>query len=989
MNRRNPPLILLIILLIFSSSMSFYRIIPAAKATYVEGTIMQDTDWTLVDSPFILSNSITVQSGVTLTIEPGVQVRFGGNFTLTVNGRIIADGTDERRIQFTSNSLNPSMGDWETILISNADNSSITRCIIEYGTNGVTLESGSLTLQNSLIRFNSNGTVINGGDATIMDNEITGNTACGVNVAGGQITMQNNTVNANGDGIELVGNLTGNVSITQNNVMLNNQNGIVLGADSYFNTVIVQNNISSNVDGFLVTSNTSTYITRNRISNNTNGIYYENGNSHQTNFNDIYNNTVGMNVYSSAPPLTVNATYNYWGDETGPFHSSLNPYGKGNKVGGDGVNLLFIFFLSAPFEYNNQAPTAVLQTDKTLVAPGQYVTFIGANSHDDGRVDQYFYDFGDGANSGWTTLSLLNHTYSTLGTYVATLTVMDDFGVLSQNPTSTTLTVQNLTPLTVSMTSSSSVVDYQGNVTVTVYVSTESGAAANATVNLLSAKGGSFLSSSGVTDSNGQFETTFTAPNVTDSTDVRLIAGASDSGYADGSCYAYLRVLSLLHIQITTQPATVKSEATVAMIFNVTGGLGQPIANASLTAAADNGTLLTSSGFTGADGTLSLNYTAPYTLSPMNVTITASTQKPGFTDGYYQETVPVLQNVLAVTVTPDSYSIVSEGTTNVAVLVTTDQVPIPNATVSMSGSVGNFTQPNGATDSNGIARFVFTAPQTTTAVNATITAIAMKSRYIDGAGQNIIGIAPKVLILQLTAQNYSAVSEANVSVTARVTYNLQPVSDVNVTVTSENKGNFTGNTGTTDTQGFATFIFTAPQVNGSVDITIKAVAAKTGYVDAQDSFTLTVNPGNISVQITASSYATMPSSNIILTVTAAAGSNPVAGAQVIISASAGNFSYTSGYTDQNGTCQFAFTAPSTTVQLPVVFAANVTKYGYSGNGNQTTVNVIPVAPIESGGGVPWITMLLIIVPVVIAVVVVVLVKRKVLVVSVGGEGGNE
>jgi hypothetical protein len=985
MNGKNPLFIVLTTLLVFSSVVSFYRILPTARATYVEGTITQDTDWTLVDSPFIISNNIVVLSGVTLTIEPGVQVRFGENFTLAVNGRIIADGKDDRMIRFTSDSLNASAGDWGTILINGTDHSSLTHCIIEYGINGVTLESGSLILQNSLVRFNSNGTVIAGGDATIMNDEITNNTVCGVNIAGGQVTMQNNVISANGDGVVLAGNLDGNIIILQNNVMQNNQSGIVLGADSYSNTVIVQNNVSLNVDGFRVMSNTSTYITRNYISNNTNGIYYENGVGHRAQFNDIYDNKMGMDVSSTA---NVSATYNYWGDETGPFHGYLNPAGKGNEVGGNGVNLLFIFFLSAPIDYNNQAPTSLLQTDKTLVAPSQYVTFIGANSHDDGRVDKYFYDFGDGANSGWTTLSLLNHTYSTVGTYLATLTVMDDFGVLSQNPTTTMITVRNLTPLTVSMTLSGSVVDYNGNVTVTVYVSTESGAAANAAVTLLSAKGGSFSLASGVTDSNGQFETTFTAPNVTDTTDVRLIAGASENGYADGSCYTYLRVLPLLHIRMTTEPATVKSEATVAMIFNVTGGLGQPVANASLTAAVDNGTLLTSSGFMGADGTLTLNYTAPYTLSPMNVTITASTQETGFTDGYNQETIAVLQNVLAATVTPDSSSIVSEGTTNVAVLVTSDTVPILKATVTVSGSVGNFTQASGITDSYGIARFAFTAPQTTSMVNATITATATKSHYIDGAGQNTISIMPRVLILQLTAQNYSTISEANVSITARVTYNLLPVPDVSVTVTSENGGNFTQTTGTTDTQGFAAFIFTAPQANAPLGTVITAVGAKTGYVDGQDSFTLLVNPGNISVQITASSYATVPGSNVILTVIAVAGSNPVVGAQVIVSASAGNFSYTSSYTDSNGTCSFEFSAPVTTVQLPVVFTANVTKNGYIGNGNQTTINVVPVAPTQSEGGLPWITMLLIIVPVVIAVVVVVLIKRKVIVVSTGAEDGS-
>ena len=51
-----------------------------ANATYVEGEIRQDTVWTLTDSPFIVIRDVVIERGYTLTIEPGVEVKFGGNF---------------------------------------------------------------------------------------------------------------------------------------------------------------------------------------------------------------------------------------------------------------------------------------------------------------------------------------------------------------------------------------------------------------------------------------------------------------------------------------------------------------------------------------------------------------------------------------------------------------------------------------------------------------------------------------------------------------------------------------------------------------------------------------------------------------------------------------------------------------------------------------------------------------------------------------------
>jgi len=991
MNRKYISLFVLLATFLFLGAFTgAYRLVPIAKATYVEGTITQDTIWTLVDSPFIVSNNIIVKPGATLTIEPGVQVRFGDNFSLLVNGGIVADGTSDKVIQFTSDDVNASTGAWGTIRINGTLQSSITNCIVEYGQAGITLDGGSLNLQNDSVGYNLNGTVVNSGSITVENDQIVNNTVDGINIAGGaEATVQNNVISLNGNGIDLTGDLTGNINITQNNIILNNQSGIALEADAYQNTVIIQNNLSLNNYGFYVETNTSTYITNNYISNNTDGIFYQAGNGNEAHFNDIYNNTMGMDVSLQA---NVNATYNYWGDESGPFHSSLNPNGKGNPVGGDGVDLEFIFFLSKPFEYNNTPPTAVLQTDKATVAPDENVTFIGTNSFDDGRVDQYFYDFGDGANSGWTTLSLFNHTYTSIGTYYASLTVMDDFGNLSQNPATVAISVQNLAPLSVSMTLNSLVADDNGNVSVTVYVSDQYGTAvANAAITLLPLKGGSFSPASGVTDSTGQFETTFTAPNVTDTTYIRLIATATETGYADGSAYTYVKVLSPLLIQMTTSPTTVKSEANIAVIFSVTNGIGQPIANASLTAVSDNGTLSTNTGMTAADGTVAFNFTAPYTLAPANVTFTITAQEPGFTTGNDQETITVLPNILAVELTPQFPTIVSEGNTSVTALVTCDTIPVPNANVTVSsGNRGNFTSITGVTDSNGLANFLFTAPQATSLLNTTLTATASKSHYIDGTGQTVISIVPKTLIVQLTAQNYTASSEDNVSMTVKVTYNLAPVQNVKVTVTTSNGGNFSQPLETTDANGLATFFFTAPQANAPTAVTLTANCSKTGYADGLDFLTLTVNPGNISVQLTASTYATVPDSSIVMTVSATAGSRPVAGAQVVISTNFGNFSSTTGLTDVNGTCSFVFNAPSTNVQLPVVIAANVTKNGYIGNGSQTTITVVPVTVTHNNaGGFPVLTMLLILIPVIIAVIVVVLVKMKVIVVSSGQENGSE
>ena len=53
-----------------------------AGATEVSGLIDINTTWTVSNSPYIVVGSVNVASGVTLTIEPGVEVKFDGVYEL-------------------------------------------------------------------------------------------------------------------------------------------------------------------------------------------------------------------------------------------------------------------------------------------------------------------------------------------------------------------------------------------------------------------------------------------------------------------------------------------------------------------------------------------------------------------------------------------------------------------------------------------------------------------------------------------------------------------------------------------------------------------------------------------------------------------------------------------------------------------------------------------------------------------------------------------
>lgn len=77
----------------------------------VGGTLTEDTVWTAVNSPYILTTTVLIPEGITLTVEPGVTVlgqSYGG---IIVQGKIVAVGTPTSPITFTS-TTDSAPGEW-------------------------------------------------------------------------------------------------------------------------------------------------------------------------------------------------------------------------------------------------------------------------------------------------------------------------------------------------------------------------------------------------------------------------------------------------------------------------------------------------------------------------------------------------------------------------------------------------------------------------------------------------------------------------------------------------------------------------------------------------------------------------------------------------------------------------------------------------------------------------------------------------------------
>jgi hypothetical protein len=130
------------VLRIFLVLMSFT--FPLKSATIIPGgNLSSNQTWTIVNSPYIIQGDLTIQLGVTLTIEPGVIVKFmtsdsQGSGTdparceLIIYGSLNAVGSSIDNIIFTSNGTPPSPGDWYGIIVKPNAVCNLVFCKIEY-----------------------------------------------------------------------------------------------------------------------------------------------------------------------------------------------------------------------------------------------------------------------------------------------------------------------------------------------------------------------------------------------------------------------------------------------------------------------------------------------------------------------------------------------------------------------------------------------------------------------------------------------------------------------------------------------------------------------------------------------------------------------------------------------------------------------------------------------------------------------------------------
>jgi len=400
--------------------------------TIIDGGPVSGT-WTTIGSPYLVQGDITVEAGQMLTIEPGVEVKFSGNTGLFVSrtGSLLAEGTPESMIVFTSDQLSPSPGDWTGLTFSRTYfGVSLQYCRVEYATIGIKCTSWDCAcvaydnfavIKNSEIRYNSEDGI------QCLAEGCTG-WICIPNPLG-EVSPQihENWIYSNsGHGISLdvrYNDGDARPEIIRNVIEGNNFSGIK--CDTTVNPTIINNTIINNsesgISGYL--GDQDLQIVNNIVAWNGIGIEALAGSVPlDARNNDVWGNGTDYQGLTppardiSSDPLFVDALeQDYTLEESSPCIDTGDPRFPRDPD-------LTLVDMGA-FYFHQSGIIAPVASFYAEPPSGVFPLTVSFNDNSSGMVSEWAWEFGDGQVAPHANSYHPSHTFETPGNYTISLTV--------------------------------------------------------------------------------------------------------------------------------------------------------------------------------------------------------------------------------------------------------------------------------------------------------------------------------------------------------------------------------------------------------------------------------------------------------------------------------------------------------------------------------------------------------------------------------------
>ena len=174
--------------------------------------ISTDTVW---QGNILIKGVVSVKRGATLTIRPGTLIRFSridqdnngvGDGEILIEGRLLARGTRDKRIVFTSAEENPQTNDWSYVQFLSAENDNVIEyCKFEWAYAGVMVHYANVKIADNIFTNNYKGLHFNTANLSVDHNTFINN-KIGIRFMRfeGNISVSNNTIQHNDVGVLFV-----------------------------------------------------------------------------------------------------------------------------------------------------------------------------------------------------------------------------------------------------------------------------------------------------------------------------------------------------------------------------------------------------------------------------------------------------------------------------------------------------------------------------------------------------------------------------------------------------------------------------------------------------------------------------------------------------------------------------------------------------------------------------------------------------------------
>ncbi|MDP8211001.1 MAG: right-handed parallel beta-helix repeat-containing protein [Candidatus Stygibacter australis] len=248
--------------------LTFFLFINVLTLLATEVSGIQTGTWTLEDSPFVVIGEVQIPAGEELTIEPGVTVQFWGEWSITAEGMLNAQGTETDSIYFDR--YPTYSGYWDELRLEQetGDGYELAYCYIRGANNGVNSIDAPLHIHNSHLDGNMTGIHLfaignpDPPDVLIEDCFIERSYENGIDIyENGNTTIQNCEITNNGMGTQYRGAIQINIqtngavcspTIQDNYIHDNNKQGITctdMFSAGTINVLIQNNQIIGNLTG--------------------------------------------------------------------------------------------------------------------------------------------------------------------------------------------------------------------------------------------------------------------------------------------------------------------------------------------------------------------------------------------------------------------------------------------------------------------------------------------------------------------------------------------------------------------------------------------------------------------------------------------------------------------------------------------------------------------------------------------------------------------